>query len=959
MKRRNVYLLIKKRQALRQKSSRSAHALFAGLARTALAIFILALSGTLLLGGVYYVSLSHDLPAIEQLPTLLDRQSGELLQPTRLFDRSGAQILASIENDGVTRHFLSVNPDEADHFSLQLVRLIVAELDPTFWNNSGATSLTDIQTQPRTIAERLVKELLLNNEADSNRTALRMKLLASQVVRRFGRTQTLEWYLNSVPLGHMSYGVDSAAQLYLHKSAAELDLAESALIVSLMESPALNPADAPAAALENQQKLLKNLAASGAITAAEYTSAATEKLNLYPAPAQNSEKNSPFIDMVKGQLESELGKDRVERGGLNVTTTLDLDLQAQLACSARRELLQIEPSNLSGTASDENTCPAANLLPTQSFTSFSGSDLSAAGVIMDPQSGQLLAYTAPTTLNSTIVSAEYQVGSLASPFVALAAFARGTSPATLEWDVPDALSVDLSGQRNPDDTFHGAVNVRSSLANDYVVPFAALLEQVDPQTVWALADATGLSSPKRESASASLLFGGGHSSLLEVAQAYATLAAEGNKNGVLNSQTGILEPTVVLKVQSVTGQILVDHSVPDSQAVLSRSLTYLINNVLSDETTRRTSLGYPNVLEIGRKAAVKTGQVSDKDQVWTVGYTPDRLVLTWVGQNQTSIAASPLDIRMSAGLWHALIQYSTQNLPENTWSQPVDVSSVQICSPSGMLPTAICPNVTNDVFLYGNEPTQTDTLYVKLDVNRETGLLATVFTPAEFIEQKVFLNVPANLRDWAAAAGLLVAPLGYDAISTAQTNPQVQISSPGLFAPVAGKVTISGTATAAAFASYNVQVGQGINPQSWQQVDATGTAPVENGKLANWDTSGLDGLYAIRLNVVDRSNQIQTAVIQVTVDNVPPSIHISYPEDGSEIRPINHVVTLSAAVTDQVGVALVEWWVDGKKVAERSEPPYTYLWTATAGSHTLQIKVGDSAGNQAASENIHFKVLPE
>ena len=958
MKRRNVYLLVKKRQALRQKASQSAHALFAGLARTALAIFVLLLSGTLILGGAYYVSLSHDLPAIEQLPALLDRQSGELLQPTRLFDRSGVQILTSIENDGVTRHFLSVNPDEAEHFSLQLVRLTVAELDPTFWNNSGATSLADIQTQPRTIAERLAKGLLLNNEADSDRTALRMKLLASQVVHRFGRTQTLEWYLNSVPLGHMSYGADSAAQLYLHKSAAELDLAESALIVSLMESPALNPADAPAAALENQQKILQNLASSGAITAAEYASAATEKLNLYPAPAQNNEKNSPYINLVKDQLENELGKDRVERGGLNVITTLDLDLQAQLACSARRELLQIEPSDLSGTVSDENTCPAANLLPTQNFTGTS-SGLSAAGLIMDPQSGQLLAYATPMTLNGTSISAEYQIGSLASPFVALAAFARGTSPATLEWDVPDALPADLSGQHNPDDTFHGAVNVRSSLANDYVVPFAALLEQVDSQTVWALADATGLSSPKRESASASLLFGGGHSSLLEVAQAYATLAAEGNKNGVLNFQTGILEPTVVLKVQSVTGQILVDHSVPASQAVLSRSLTYLINNVLSDETTRRTSLGYPNVLEIGRNAAVKTGQVSDKDQVWTVGYTPDRLVLTWVGQSQTSTAASPLDIRMSAGLWHALIQYSTQNLPENTWSQPVDVSSVQVCSPSGMLPTAICPNVTNDVFLYGNEPTQTDTLYVKLDVNRETGLLATVFTPAEFIEQKVFLNVPANLRNWAVTAGLPVAPLGYDAISTVQANPQVQISSPGLFTPVAGKVTISGTATAAAFASYNVQIGQGINPQSWQQVDATGTAPVENGKLAVWDTSGLDGLYAIRLNVVDRSNQIQTTVIQVTVDNVPPSIHISYPEDGSEIRPINHVVTLSAAVTDQVGVTRVEWWIDGKKTAERSEPPYTYLWTAGSGSHTLQIKASDSAGNQAASDNIRFKVLPE
>jgi len=958
MKRQNVYLLVKKRKSFRQKNSQSVHTFFSNLARLALALFALLFCGSLLFGGFYYVSLTYDLPSIEQLPTLLNRQNGELLQPTHLLDRSGVQTLASIENDGVTRHFLSVNPDDADHFSLQLLRLTVADLDPTFWKNNGASSLSDLQQQPRTIAERLVKNLLLNNETDSDRTAIRMKLLASQIIRQYGRTQTLEWYLNSVYLGHLSYGADSAAQLYLHKSASDLDLAESALIVSLMQSPALNPIDALSAALENQQKLLKSLAGSSVITAAEYSSAAAEKIHLYSVPAQNSNANAEFLDLVKDQLEVELGKDRVERGGLNVITTLDLDLQTQFTCAAHVQLLQIESSAGSGDAAKGSTCPAGDLLPTQSFAQAGSSDLSAAGLILDPHTGQILAYSAPTTLTSTIINTDYQIGSLATPFIALAAFARGISPATLEWDVPATLPTDVSGQHNPDNSFHGPVNVRSALANDYTAPFAALLEQMDAQTVWVLADATGLSSPKQESASADLLFGGGKSSLLEVAQAYATLAAEGNRIGTLNTKTGSLDPVVVLKVRSASGQILVDHTVPDSQAMLSRSLTYLINNVLSDEVTRRTSLGHPNVLEIGRSAAVKTGQVAAKDQVWTVGYTPDRLVLTWMGENKTVAAVSPLDIRMSSGLWHALIQYSIQNMADSTWAQPADVSSIQVCSPSGMLPTAICPSVTNDVFLYGNEPTQADTLYEKLNVNRETGLLATVFTPAELIDQEVFVNVPANMREWATGAGLKIPPLGYDAISTTQTNPLVQISSPGLFAPVAGKVTISGTAAVSAFASYNVQVGQGINPQSWQQVDATGTAPVKDGKLAVWDTKGLDGLYAIRLNVVDQNNQIQTAVIQVTVDNVPPSIHITYPASGSEIQPVNHVLTLSAEVTDQVSVAKVEWWMDGKKIGERTEPPYTYLWSPAAGKHTLQIKAVDSAGNTSSSENITFTVLP-
>jgi Membrane carboxypeptidase (penicillin-binding protein) len=956
MQRQSIYLLIKKRQARRQQPVRKLYSFFDGLARVLLSVLALAVCLTFLIGGVYYASLTHDLPSIEQLPVLLDKQNGELLQPTRLMDRSGSQALASLENDGIARHFLSVDPDAADHFSLQLIRLSTAALDPSFWLNSGTSSLFDTQPQPRTIAERLVKTLLLASEPDSARTALRMRILASEVVKRYGRTQTLEWYLNSVYLGHLSYGIDSAAQLYLHKSAADLDLAESALLVSLAESPALNPADAPTAALENQQALLTQLNKAGSITNAEYAAAKTEKLTLFGAGSPTATGGNEYLQLVERQLDAELGQDRVERGGLVVITSLDADLQTQLECSARAQLAQIEPG-LAAQAPKTNTCPSASLVPTQTFNWAGAGGLNAAGLILDPGSGQVLAYLSPISLGGDSLQADYQPGTLVSPFVALAAFARGTSPATLEWDVPATLPADLSGMQNPDGKFHGPVNVRAALANDYPVPLAALMEQMDAQTVWSLTDATGFSSPKQSGATASLLFSGGQSSLLEIAQAYATLAAEGSKKGALDATTGKIDPVLVLKVQSASGQTLIDNTVSASQSVLSSSLTYLINNVLSDETARWTSLGHPNVTEIGRTAAVKLGQVTDKDQVWTVGYTPDRLVLTWMGENPKAEQSAPLDPNMPAGLWHALMQYSTQNFADHTWSEPADVSTIQVCVPSGMLPTTICPNIANDVFLMGNEPTQADTLYVKLDVNRETGLLATVFTPVESIEEGVFLNVPANLRDWASSAGLKVAPQGYDAIAVTQPNPQVQITSPSLFSPISGKVTISGTAATSDFASYSVQVGQGINPQDWQQV-ATGTTAVSNGQLAEWDTTGLDGLYAIRLNVVAQNNQIQTSVIQVTVDNVPPVIQITSLSDGDQIQPRNNVLTLSATVTDEVSVAKVEWWIDGKLIGSRTQPPFTYLWTPVPGKHTLQIKASDSAGNQSASEIVNFQVLP-
>jgi membrane peptidoglycan carboxypeptidase len=398
-----------------------------------------------------------------------------------------------------------------------------------------------------------------------------------------------------------------------------------------------------------------------------------------------------------------------------------------------------------------------------------------------------------------------------------------------------------------------------------------------------LAASTGLTAPQQENASAEALFSGTKTDFFEIAQAYGTLAANGTRNGLYDAQAGSIVPGAILEVRSSSGQVILDTSKPQQSAVISTSLAYLINSVLSDENSRWPSLGHPNALEIGKTAAVKIGQVQGKDQVWTVGYTPNKLVLTWFGVSGAENSSSNLDTRMAESLWRALMQYASANDAEEGWTRPLDVNEIQVCSPSGMLPTAICPDITSDVFIAGNEPTQVDNFYQKVKVNRETGLLATIFTPASLVEERTYINVPDSLRDWAAAAGLAVPPLGYDAIPVSQTNPQLQITHPAVFSPVSGIVEIDGSANPIDFASYTVQFGQGINPDTWQQIGETQTHPVENGTLALWDTTGLEGLYALRLTVVQKDNQIQTAVIQVTVDNTPPVIQGIF--TGSERTP--------------------------------------------------------------------------
>ncbi len=189
---------------------------------------------------------------------------------------------------------------------------------------------------------------------------------------------------------------------------------------------------------------------------------------------------------------------------------------------------------------------------------------------------------------------------------------------------------------------------------------------------------------------------------------------------------------------------------------------------------------------------------------------------------------------------------------------------MNVCDPSGMLPTAECPNLVSEVFLNGNEPVQADNMYRKFAVNRETGLLATVFTLPQLIEERVYLVVPSDARTWAESAGLAIPPATYDVIQAPPINPDVNITFPALFAEVNGSVKIDGTAAGKDFVSYRVLVGQGLNPQEWIQVNE-GTTPVTNGLLAEWNTSGLSGLYAVQLQVVRSDQRVESAVIQVTV----------------------------------------------------------------------------------------------
>ncbi len=800
-------------------------------------LFSIALAIAIFASVLAYADLTRDLPSIEQLPILLNQTDGLLLQPTRVYDRTGGQIIFTLAPTDSQRVYLPLSS-----LPESLVDATIAASDPRFESHAGylPSGLDNPDLHP-TLAQKLAYDLLLFTETPSLRRSLRERLLAAQITARFGRDQVMEWRLNSANYGHYAFGIESASELYFDKPATELTLAESALLASVSQTPSLNPIDAPDAASQRTRETLLVMQALGMV----------EEIPSPPTPLPKGEGGrgeGAFLNLVMTQLSTRYDRQRLERGGLNIITTLDHDLQTDALC-----LTKIYTARLAGAPTDETNCDAARYLSALPQSNLA--QPSASALVLDPRDGQILAFVGETGAGgeSAFVAA-HRPGSLLTPFVYLTGFARGLGPASLVWDVPHG------NIQNPDLAFHGPMRLRAALANDYLVPALDVMDQMGADNALRTARSFGLDLAP----GAAFVSDSPPQTLLDLSAAYAIFSALGLRNGQRFADT--IQPASVLRVETVDGAIWLDWSQPESQSVVSPQLAYLMNHALSDAPARWPGWGHPNVTEIGRPAAFKSGWTGASD-AWTIGYTPARLAAVWTGSLPSDATNAPsLSPRLPAALWSALMQAASASLPADGWTPPAGITEMDVCDPSGLLPSADCPDVVREVFVNGFEPTQVDNLFHTYTVNRETGLLATVFTPPDLVEQRVFMSVPEQARQWAAQAGIPVAPVTYDAIQPPAPNSTVNIIAPALFAKVSGRVQLIGTAAGNGFQYYRIQVGKGLYPREWTQVGGGNiTTPIINGPLAEWNTDGLGGLYAIQLLVVYESQRVEMTVILVII----------------------------------------------------------------------------------------------
>ncbi|MEX2143225.1 MAG: transglycosylase domain-containing protein [Anaerolineales bacterium] len=770
-----VVTLIKHRRAkaVARQRAFSQRALRAGawlLGAISVAAAVLALAA---LPAFFYFT--QGLPTVEHLEALLDTHTGELLKPTTFVDRTGQHVLLTLEPPSGQRAFVSA----IDNY--YLATAFIASRDPDFLSSPGR-GLLELDGGPQGIAENMVASLLLPGEPEGWLKTLRARILATDVIARYGHQQVLNWAMNCANFGHLTFGVESAAQLYFGKPAAQLSLAEAALLAAVAQAPALNPIDAPALALEYQRLVLAAMRDQALISEEEFAAAFAELIVFSIGIADPGSQAPEFTRLALEQLLAALGAERVQLGGLTVVTTLDYELQ------------QTTASLLTGAEGEV--------------------------AVLDPNNGQILALAGGAASNVHPASA------LRLPFLYLNVFALGQGPATLVWDLPDSThfaAVD----------YLGPLTMRQALSAGLLTPVQEWVAQIDEERLVELFRALGLNGDATEA------------SVLQLATAFGVLANNGSLAGQFSN--GLTTSSTVLFVGNAQDVAVLNWTIPTSQSITNPELAILVNDVLADASLRFSS---PTIAASRPMAIFESHEAGE----WRVGYSPQRSVVLW-----TELEASKTAVLMTE-----LLEAAHLGLPVRNWALPAGLSTIVVCVPSGMLPDEDCPLTRRELFVSGTEPTEADSLYERIALNSVSGKLATVFTPEEFVEERIFVIIPPEAETWARRAGFEVPPEDYDPISLLelQSGPLL-IARPAAFSEVSGVVGLVGI-LAEGTVAFDFQVGRGLRPTEWMLlVEEENDAEVS--VAAEWDTRGLSGVWAIQLQAWDEAGVLRRTYVIVSI----------------------------------------------------------------------------------------------
>ncbi|HYB71903.1 MAG TPA: penicillin-binding protein 1A [Candidatus Sulfotelmatobacter sp.] len=545
-----------------------------------------------------------------------------------------------------------------------------------------------------TITQQLAKTLFLTNERTLSRKMKEVQL-ARELERRYSKEKILEMYLNAVYFGDGAYGVEAAARTFFGKGVADLTLAEAALLAGLPKAPSRSsPITYPQRAKARRDHVLARMVEAKMLSPARARAAQREPVRTKPFFAARG--IAPyFADYVQKQLEAELGPAAVARGGLRVSTTLNLRLQ-RAATEALREGIRAFQTPGAGGAGGARGKGAKAAAGAQRA---GGAGLEGALIALDPRGGEIQAMVGGLDYGRSqfnrAVQSRRQPGSAFKPFVYAAAIEAGLPLTTLLDDVPMTYPAGWgrgSGTWSPenyDRRFRGRVTMREALEESINVPTVRLLDMVGVDPVLDVAGRMGLTGPLRRDLT--LALGTSEVTLLELASAYGVIANRGLR----------VPPTAVRQVVGAGGDVRLDRR-PEAQRVLSEEVAFLLTSLLQGVIERGTGR---RAQALGRPAAGKTGTTQDATDLWFVGFTPSLVGGVWVGYDTPrSIGSHETGGRVAVPIWTDFMRRALRGTEPIPFQQPDGVYAAVVNPRTGEAVPPGEPDGLTEFFLRGRGP---------------------------------------------------------------------------------------------------------------------------------------------------------------------------------------------------------------------------------------------------------------
>ncbi len=882
----------------------------------------------------------------KDLPNPQNIASHRISESTKIYDRTGEHILYEIGDI----HRTTITLDQMSRYIRQAT---IAAEDSQFYEHHGLDfkgiirgvilkPLTGRRAQGgSTITQQLIKNALLSSERTIQRKA-KEAVLALELEQRFSKDEILEMYLNDIPYGGQTYGIEAASKTFFNKSAADLSLAEASYLAALPQSPSYySPYGSHFEDLKARQEyILDRMANLDMITEEQANSATNEEVSFQPR--QESITAPHFVFYVKELLEEEYGERLIEQGGLDIITTLDLDLQKDA-----EEALKTQKDTL-------NSLGASN----------------AALAAIDPRTGDILAMAGSIDYFDESIDGNVNVtirhrspGSSIKPFVYASAFTKGLTPDTILVDAETNFGQDYI-PKNYDLSEHGPVSIRTALANSLNIPAVKALYLAGVKEATELARNMGMTSltdPDRYGLS--LVLGGGDVRLLDEVSAYGVFANDGTH----------YDHRAILKVSSKEETLIdVTDESPQGEQVLDPQIAREITDILSDNNARALTFGLSSSLQLGsRPVAAKTGTTQEYRDGWTMGYTPSLVAGVWVGNNDyTPMKDSSAGARTAAPVWNKFMRLALENQPIEQFVEPDPIENIPHAILRGELPeikvkweeetqtayTIDCPVAV------GETRTFKELHSILFYINRNNPLGDP---PAEAENDSQFANWEEGVAKWRTKHN-----------EENKDNPdEIQYTS-SLPEPTCNltnsddipKVTITEPNTTILHDSPVTVKAEVESNQSIQEVrflldgEEIARRTSEQPYTASFSfAQNFSGRKTLEILAITTEKLIGRAhrTFIINPDDSPPSVTFHTPKDGENLSSPNFPYTIKVTATDPSGIELVDvlYRKQGETsshrigqtsaVAATAPNRYEVTWSDPPGTGNFEIylRVYDKTGN--------------